>query len=45
VFSLQNKVVANVAQALELRLVSGEPTAPISGGTSIAAIMRPISKG
>ena len=45
VFSLQNKVVANVAQALELRLVSGERTAPVSGGTSIAAAYDAYLKG
>ena len=34
VFALQDKVVENVASALELRLVTGEGKAEIAGGTS-----------
>jgi adenylate cyclase len=34
VFALQDKVIANVAGALELRLVTGEGKAQIAGGTS-----------
>jgi TolB-like protein/class 3 adenylate cyclase len=45
VFSLQNKVVTDVAQALELRLVSGKRAAAVSGGTSNAAAYDAYLKG
>jgi adenylate cyclase len=37
VFALQDKVIENVASALELRLVTGEGKAKIAGGTSSPA--------
>ncbi len=43
VFSLQNKVVENVAQALQLRLTSGNRT--LSGGTSNVAAYEAYLKG
>jgi adenylate cyclase len=37
VFSLQDKVIKNVVSALELRLVQGQQTTQIPGGTKLAA--------
>jgi TolB-like protein/class 3 adenylate cyclase len=45
VFTLQDKVVENVAGALELRLVTGEGKAEIAGGTSNPAAYEAFLRG
>ena len=45
VFTLQNKVVASVADALKLRLVTGERIANVSGGTTNPAAYDAYLKG